>query len=61
VAELGQSEGFVTFTNAQTGEIIDKQPCTLSLGKKIPFYDYLGVFLTLGILVGYYLFRHKRK
>jgi len=35
--------------------------CTLSLGKKIPFYDYLGVFLTLFILVGYYLFRHKRK
>ena len=61
VAEQGQSEGIITFTNAQTGEVIDTQTCTLSLGKKIPFYDYLGVFLTLFILVGYYLFRHKRK
>ena len=61
VAEQGQSEGFITFTNAQTGEVIDTQTCTISLGKKIPLYDYLGVFLTLFILVGYYLFRHKRK
>ncbi len=59
VAELGQSEGKITFIPSNGPSYTE--PCTVSLGKKIPFYDYLGVFLTLGILVGYYLFKHKRK
>lgn len=59
IAPPGESQGVITYTDAD-GHIIDKAECTLSLGKKIPFYDYLGVILTIFILTGYYLFFRKK-
>ena len=58
VAEPGQSTGIITYTY-QDGTTTT-QPCTLSLGKRIPFYDYIGVLLTIFILIGYYLLKNKK-
>ena len=59
----GKSYTEICIDNNDNGEFdegeCETQECTLSLGQKIPFYDYLGALLTLFMLTGYYLFKKK--